>query len=154
MHASDRELLDHFRRTRDKTLELVQCIPEDWLGRTPPGEPEPLHRMLAHAGCSEAWKMANVLRDGGGSRYPCPPDRAGLIAEITRCRDRVLAFFEAEDGANLGRVFHLIEQDGTRREWTRRNRLLYFIDHEVHHCGRIVLALRQYGLADTPMLPF
>jgi uncharacterized damage-inducible protein DinB len=154
MHPADRELLDHFRRTRDKTIELVACIPEDLLGRTSPGESGPLHRLLAHAGCSESWKMANLLRDGQGPNHSHPPDRAGLVAEITRCRDRVLAFFEADDGANLGRVFHLVEQDGTRREWTGRNRLLYFIDHEVHHRGKVVLALRQYGSADIPFMPF
>ena len=61
MHPADREILDHFRRTRDKTIELVERIPEDLLDRTPPAESGPLLKLLAHAGCAEAWRMANSL---------------------------------------------------------------------------------------------
>jgi uncharacterized damage-inducible protein DinB len=154
MHPADRELLDHFRRTRDKTIELVECIPEDLLDRTPPGESASLLQLLAHAGCAEAWRMANVLHDGGEQRYEVPPDRDGLVAAITRARDRVLAFFEADDGANLGRAFCDEKGDGTRRERTGRTWLLYYIDHEVHHRGKIVLALRQFGFTGIPFIPF
>jgi uncharacterized damage-inducible protein DinB len=154
MHPADQEILDHFRRTRDKTIELVERIPEELLDRTPTAESGPLLRLLAHAGCAEAWRMANVFGDGGPERYDVPPDRAGLAAVMTQARDRVLAFFEANDGANLGRVFSDKKGDGTRRERAGRTWLLYYIDHEVHHRGKIVLALRQLGFTDIPFIPF
>lgn len=154
MHPADQELLDHFRRTREKTLELVARLPEDLLTYAPPGDSGPMYKLLAHTGCGEAWWMANVLRDGGEPHRVPPQDRAGLIAAISEYRDRVLRFFEADDGANLGRLFYFTEKDGLQREWTGRNRLLYFIDHEVHHRGKIVLALRQRGFTNIPSLPF
>ena len=154
MNAADRELLDHFLRTREKTIELVQCIPDELLARTPNGEAQPLHHLLAHAGCSGEWKFPNIFDDGQPERYVHPSERAALIAEIAYWRDRVFAFFTAKDGANLDCTFHFDEDDGTRLEWTGRNRLLYLIDHEVHHRAKIVLALRQWGVEGLPFFPF
>ncbi len=155
MHPADRELLDHFLRTREKTIELLECIPDEWLSRTPAGENSPLHHLLAHAGSTgtHSW-MLNVLRDGLADRHLFPVEKSALKAEMQYWRDRILAFFTAEDGANLGRVFHFIDEHGERLEWTGRNRLLYFIDHEVHHRGKIVLALRQWGVEGLPFFPF
>lgn len=154
MHAADRELLDHFLRTREKTLELVHGIPDDLLARTPAGEAQPLYYLLAHAGCSGDWWFPHVFDDGQPERYLHPAEKTALIAEIAYWRDRVYTFFSARDGADLGGIFHFVDDDGTRLEWAGRNRLLYLIDHEVHHRGKIVLALRQWGVDGLPCFPF
>ncbi len=154
MQDVDREILDHFLRTRQKTIELTKRISDEHLARQPQGEKGPLSHLLAHAGCSGSWWMANVLRDGQGDRKMAPDDRDSLIQEMEYWRHRVLAFFEASDGQRMGETFFFIEKDGSRSEWTGRNRLLYFVDHEVHHRGKIVLALRQWGFTDFPFLPF
>lgn len=154
MHTADRELLDHFLRTRERTIELMQNIPDELLTRTPDGEAQPLYHLLAHAGCSGEWKFPHIFDDGLPDRYVHPSEKTGLLAEVAYWRDRVYAFFNAEDGANLDRRFHFDEADGTHFEWTGRNRLLYLIDHEVHHRGKIVLALRQWGMEGFPFFPF
>jgi len=143
-----------FLRTREKTIELVLCIHDELLARTPNGEAQPLYHLLGHTGTSGDWWIPNVLDDGQPKGAVYPPEKAALIAEMARWRDRVLAFFTAEDGVNLGRTFPFDESDGTRTEWTGRNRLLYFVDHEVHHRGKIVLALRQWGVEKLPFFPF
>jgi len=155
MQATDRELLDHFRRTREKTIELLDSIPEELLSRTPPGESQPLYHLLAHTGSNGThWWMCNVLKDGLEDRHLFTTEKDALKVEMQYWGDRILSFFTADDGANLGRTFHFIDEEGARLEWTGRNRLLYFVDHEVHHRGKIVLALRQWGVEGLPFFPF
>ena len=152
MTDADRELLDHFRRTRQKTIELLARIPDEWLSRTPDGEDHPLYRLLAHTGGSGIhWWVSHVLHDGLEDSCLVPTEKEALQAEMEYWRDRVLAFFTADDGANLGRTF---AEKGSPRKWTGRNRLLYFIDHEVHHRGKLTLALRQWGMHEMPFFPF
>jgi len=155
MTDADRELLDHFRRTREKTIELLACVPDELLPRTPDGETQPLYYLLAHAGSSGThWWMHHVLNDGLEDHHRFPAEKDALLADMQYWRDRVLAYFTAENGANLGKTFHFDDEYGTRLEWTGRNRLLYFVDHEVHHRGKIVLALRQWGVEGLPFFPF
>ena len=154
MNDADREILDDFVKTREKTIDLARRVPEDWLGRTPDGEGDPLSVLLCHAGCSEAWKMTNVLRDGGPQHYPHPSTTDEIATLIADCRDRVVSFFSADDGAPMERTYSFTDEDGRANEWTGRNRLMYFLLHEVHHRGKIVLALRQWGSTDVPFLPF
>ena len=154
MNDADREILDNFVRTRNKTIDLVRRVPDEWLQRTPDAEEHPLSVLLSHAGASEAWKMANVMRDGGPGEHPSPNTKAEIAKAIETYRDRVRSFFTADDGAAMGRTFSFTNEDGRTNEWTGRNRVLYFTLHETHHRGKIVLALRQWGMTDIPFLPF
>jgi uncharacterized damage-inducible protein DinB len=154
MNDGDREILDHFARTRDQTIRLAERVPEDGLARTAAGEEHTLGWLFAHCACGTTWWLHNVLRDG----QPSVPERDGdkdWILDVLRAtRDRFIAFFSADDGEPMGRTFSFAESDGTECKWVGRNRVLYLMDHEVHHRGKIVLALRQWGFKDIPFLPY
>ena len=150
MNDGDREIIDHFIWVREQTMELLRRVPQEFLTRTPDGEDHKLSFLFAHAGCSGSWWMHNVLGAGGPEHHSSPDDRQSLLAEMESWRDRVVSFFEADDGERMGQTFSPTDESGTTREWTGRNRLLYFAGHEVHHHGRIVLALRQCGFTNFP----
>jgi uncharacterized damage-inducible protein DinB len=152
MHPADREILKHFRQLRRRTIDLLERVPEDMLTRQADGEGLPLGRLFKHvAYVVDSW-MDDFLHDGKGQpRYA--DDKAAILAALESTADRLTSFFEAEDGRRMGEEHPTTTEDGTPVVWTGRDRILYLTDHEVHHRGKIVLALRQWGFGDIPPMP-
>jgi uncharacterized damage-inducible protein DinB len=153
MNPADREILKHFRQIRRRTVELLERIPEEMLTRQADGEGLPLGKLFKHiAYVVDSW-LDEFLQDGKGRpRYA--DDKASILAALESTAERLVSFFEAEDGREMGREYPTTLDDGvTPVLWTGRDRVLYLTDHEVHHRGKIVLALRQWGFADIPPMP-
>ena len=93
------------------------------------------------------------MGDGGGTpeyRF----DRDSLVDALRLSTRRLVTFFEADDGRRMGEGYPDVLADKvTHVVWTGRDRVLYLTDHEVHHRGKIVLALRQWGFGDIPPMP-
>jgi uncharacterized damage-inducible protein DinB len=153
MHPADREILKHFRQIRRRTIDLVERIPEEMLIRQADGEGLPLGRLFKHiAYVVDSW-MDDFLHDGKG-RPKYQDDKASILAALESTAERLVSFFEAEDGWRMGQEHPTTLDDGvTPVLWTGRDRVLYLTDHEVHHRGKIVLALRQWGFGDIPPMP-
>lgn len=149
MHDADREILAHFVRTRNKTLDLLRVVPEEWLARKPDGEKSDIAWAFHHIALGVDHWMEQCMRDGGTTDRTPRRTRDALAAALEASRDRLARHFEADDGAAMGRTF-------THRDQTYvgRNRVLYLTQHESHHRGKIVLALRQWGCTDIPFLPY
>jgi uncharacterized damage-inducible protein DinB len=152
MHSADREILKHFRQIRQRTIDLLEGIPEEMLTRQAEGEGLPLGRLFKHiAYVVDSW-MDDFLHDGKGRpRYP--DDKAAILAALASTADRLVSFFEEGDGWRMGQKHPTTMENGTPVVWTGRDRVLYLTDHEVHHRGKIVLALRQWGFGDIPPMP-
>lgn len=153
MHPADREILKHFRQIRQRTIDLLERIPEEMLARQADGEGLPLGKLFKHiAYVVDGW-MEDFMGDGKG-RVRYGDDKAAILAALESTAERLVSFFEAEDGRELGREYPTTLDDGvTPVLWTGRDRVLYLTDHEVHHRGKIVLALRQWGFGDIPPMP-
>ena len=156
MNTSDREILDHFVHARKKTIELFRKVPDEWLGRKPDGEDMSLSWLFMHIAGGPNWWMNYCMQDGLGQQYPGngPFDRDSVSNALKASLKRVLTFFESDED-RMHTTFELIpekrEGDGS---WLGCNRILYLSDHEVHHRGEIVLALRQWGMTGIPFMPF
>jgi len=157
MNAGDKEILDHFVRTREATLKLFDRVAPEWLDRTAPGEDRSLGWLFMHIADGPDWWLNHCMQDSKGWQYPGggPFDKDAICEALRSSLRRLTEFFERDDGAPLGDTFELIpeKREGQGR-WTGRNRVLYLADHEVHHRGKIVLALRQWGMKKIPFLPF
>lgn len=153
MNPADREILKHFRQIRRRTIDLVERIPEEILTRQADGEGLPLGKLCKHiAYVVDGW-MEELMGDGKGlPRYA--DDKSAILDALESTAERLVSFFEADDGRHMGDEYDTTLDDGvTPVIWTGRDRVLYLTDHEVHHRGKIVLALRQWGFADIPPMP-
>jgi uncharacterized damage-inducible protein DinB len=156
MHPADHEILKHFRQIRQRTIDLLERVPEEMLTRQADGEGLPLGHLFKHiAYVVDSW-MDDFLQDGHGRpRYPA--DKASILAALESTAGRLVSFFEAEDGRRMAQEHPTTLENGPQRGtpvvWTGRDRVLYLTDHEVHHRGKIVLALRQWGFEDIPPMP-
>ena len=146
MHEADLSILRHFAGIRDVTIELLRKVPEDWLERPMPGEGDwtPRHAFMHIAGGQCGW-----LAGLGDGKKPidenAPADRAGIERALREARARMLDFFGSPEVDRMSA--------GCWREHVGRDVVLYLTSHEVHHRGRIVAALWQWGLTDTPFEP-
>jgi uncharacterized damage-inducible protein DinB len=154
MTEGDREILDHFTRTRGKTIELLSRIPDDWLNRTAPGEEMDLGRLFGHIAFAVGFWMERCMKDGCTRLDPDEGSKQSLLHALESSRNRLIHFFSAADGERLSRSFTRVRKDHAEETFTGRNRVLYLTQHEAHHRGKIVLALRQWGFTDIPFLPY
>jgi len=155
MTDGDREILDHFARTRAKSIELLRRVPDDFLGRTANGEEHSVGWLFGHITQAVDHWMERCMKDGGTRADLNDPDKASIIQALEASRDRLLKFFQTDDGTPLGRTYSRVRKDtGVEESFTGRNRVVYLTQHEAHHRGKLVLALRQWGFTDIPFLPY
>src|SRR5688572_11935310 len=101
MTAADREILKHFRQIRQRTIDLVQRIPEEMLTRQADGEALPLGKLFKHiAYVVDGW-MEELVGDGKG-RPKYVDDKASILAALESTAERLISFFEVEDGRHMG----------------------------------------------------
>jgi uncharacterized damage-inducible protein DinB len=156
MNPADREILDHFARVREKTIELFEQMPDEMLGRKADGEDMTLGWLFMHIADGPDWWMEHCMQDGRGWIYPGDGPFQGeeIKGALQASLRRITEFFQAGDGERMGESFEL-DPEKTEGEgcWTGRNRVLYLAAHEVHHRGKMVLALRQWGADEFPFMP-
>jgi uncharacterized damage-inducible protein DinB len=162
MNEADREILECFTRTRHRTMELVRQTPTEWLSRRADGEHHPLGWLYMHIAEGVDWWLQYCMKHGQRVRWK-PADEqnpAAILAAMEASMKKLVEFFEADDGARMGQAFDLdlrtlpTPEDGPVQHYVGRNRVLYLTAHEIHHRGKIVLALRQWGMNQIPALPF
>lgn len=157
MHPADEAILDAFDRTRQATAELLKRTPDDLLPRIPPGAEKSLAWEFWHIADGVYGWMTWCME--GGSADDELPHRfanADLLSLLESTRVHLLDYFRANDGEAMGRSYRpaSFRHLGRINDFTGRERVLYLIGHEVHHRGKIVLALRQLGFTDVPFIPY
>ena len=153
MHPGDKEILADFDRARSKTLALLKMAPAKSLTRKADGEDVTLGELFHHIAATVDGWMARCMQDGGPMPAAYAPSKPAISKALSASRKRLLKFFKANDGAMMDRVFTPSRQGKTYR-FVGRNRVCYFTQHEVHHRGKIILALRQWGVTGIPFMPF
>ncbi len=157
MTPADKEILKDFERTRQKTIDLLKAVPPGLLKKKAKGEETTLAGLFSHISLAVNGWMFRCMKDSGPQpQWPAPKselNKAALLKSMRASQKRLLKFFEAKGGAAMSAVYER-EREGKKYRFVGRNRVLYLTQHEVHHRGKIVLALRQWGFTKIPFLPF
>ncbi len=149
----DREILDAFDRARAKTIALLKIVPAKSLARKADGEDVSIGELFHHIAATVDGWMTRCMQDGGAMPGSYEPSKPAISKALSASRKRLLAYFKNDGGAMMDRVFTPSRQGKVYR-FTGRNRVSYLTQHEVHHRGKIILALRQWGVDDIPFMPF
>ena len=153
MESGDREILADFDRARAKTIALLAKVPPRMLSRKAAGEEGTLGELFHHiAAVVDGW-MLRCMNDGGPPPPAYKPGKAARAKALRSSHKRLQTFFNANGGAAMDTVFRR-ERDGRQYAFIGRNRVCYLTQHEVHHRGKIILALRQWGMTKIPFMPF
>jgi uncharacterized damage-inducible protein DinB len=153
MSAGDKEILEDFKRTRDKTIALFKDIPPRMLAQRAEGEQATLGELFHHIAATVDGWMMRCMEDGGPPPPKYKPSKTAIAKALRSSQRRLLKFFKAQNGAAMAVVYQRTYQDKTYR-FIGRGRVLYLTQHEAHHRGKVVLALRQWGFATIPYLPY
>lgn len=143
--------LGYYRRLRERTWRVVECIPRERLEWTPGAAAFSFGDLIRHVGAIERYVFAENahLRP---SRYP------GHARGLADGYEEVRSFFVRTHDESIELLGALTPDDlrhrcetpaGTRLpvwKWLRA-----MAEHEVHHRGQIYLMLRQIGVATPPM---
>jgi uncharacterized damage-inducible protein DinB len=153
LSAGDREIIDDFDRARGKTLSLLKIVPAKMLTRKPEGEDVTLGELFHHiAATTDGW-MTRCMQDGGPMPGAYNASKPAISKALSASRKRLLKHFKDGSGVNMDRV-HTPSRQGKVYRFVGRNRVCYLTQHEVHHRGKIILALRQWGVTEIPFMPF
>lgn len=143
--------IEYYRRLRERTLRVVECIPPDRLEWTPGAGAFSFGDVLRHVAGIERYVFAENahLRP---SRYP------GHGRELADGYEAVRAFLDRAHRETLELLAALTPDDLRRRcetgagtslpvwKWLRA-----MAEHEVHHRGQLYLMLRLVGVPTPPM---
>jgi uncharacterized damage-inducible protein DinB len=153
MASGDKEILEDFKRTREKTIELLNAIPPRMLAQRAEGEDATLGELFHHLAATVDGWMMRCMQDGGPPPCAYKPTKAAIGKALRASQRRLLKFFKANNAAAMDTVFQRTHQEKSYR-FVGRGRVLYLTQHEAHHRGKIVLALRQWGFVAIPYLPY
>ncbi len=139
-------LIDAWRTTHRVTTYLIERLPEELWPLPIPGAPRRTIRMLAaHFHNSRSrWIKALGARDG----IVAPP-----LVDLRRVRPKELLQALSKSSEGIVRLFELgAARGGTipRSTWQNfptdlEHFLSYFVAHEAHHRGQLIMLARQMG---------
>lgn len=147
---SSRDFLNYYARIRERTLNVVKCIPPEKMEWSYQAGKFTLGDLVRHLGALERYMFAeNVqLRP---SRYP------GHGKELAEGYDTVLNFLNQMHQETVEIIGNLSEEDLQKKCQTPNGTtitvwkwLRAMVEHEIHHRGQIYLYL---AMLKVPTLP-
>ncbi|MEM9921298.1 MAG: DinB family protein [Bacteroidota bacterium] len=145
-----KDFLAYYARIRQRTLKVIDCIPQDQLEWTPQVGRFTLGDQVRHIAAIERYMYAETIL-GKPSRYRgCGSELAEgfeeTLAFMNRLREESIAIFRSLSAAQLNeKCLTPTGHPITIWKWLRA-----LIEHEIHHRGQIYLYL---GLLEVKTPP-
>ena len=143
--------LDYYENIRQRTLNVIRCIPQDKFDWTYQEGKFTLADMVRHIGAIERYMFAENVQ-GKPSRYP------GYGKDLGDGCDQVLAFFDRTHRESMAIFARLTPEDLRKKcttpsgaQVTAWKLLRALVEHEIHHRGQIYTYLGILGVATPPL---
>jgi uncharacterized damage-inducible protein DinB len=143
--------LDYFERVRERTLRVINCIPDEKIEWTYKEGKFTFGDVIRHLAVIERYMYAENVRLKP-SRYP------GNGKELADGYDEVLEFFNRMHNESMG-IFRELTDDDLKKKcitpggapitvwkWLRA-----MVEHEIHHRGQLYIYLGMLDVATPPI---
>ena len=143
--------LEYFERIRERTVRVVNCIPEDHLEWTFKPGAFTFGDLVRHLAATERLHFVEVAL-GGPSRY------AGCGPELASGLEAVKAYLERYHAESLQLLSSLTDTDLQGKVMTPGGVpitvwkwLRLMPEHEIHHRGQLYMMLATLGVSTPPI---
>ncbi|MDH3272533.1 MAG: DinB family protein [Gemmatimonadota bacterium] len=145
------ELRGHYDSVRRRTRAVAECIPDEYLERTPtrgrftPGD------IVRHVAAAERWMWGENMRQRV-SRYPghgpeLAEGKVDVLGYLVRMQDETADIIATLTPEELQRKCLTVGgAEITVWKWIR-----LMIEHQIHHRGQLYEILGQFGVATPPL---
>lgn len=144
-HTLRDQLMPHWKKSQDYTLELARAMPAEHYTFKPVPEVWTFGQQLSHI-AEGIFLLVGAVR--GERRQPIAPrqlDKEAAIQRLTAAYDYGASALESLADADADRV---VQSAGGQR--SKRDIFLLVLDHCTHHRGQAVVYLRLKGIVPPP----
>jgi uncharacterized damage-inducible protein DinB len=142
--------LDYFERVRERTLRLINVIPEEAMDRSYKPGKFTIADMIRHIAATERYMYAENVAGRQSSYHGCGKDLADG-------RDAVMAYMNEMHRQSV-EIFRTLDNDALQSkcptpggEMTTWKWLRAMVEHEVHHRGELYIYLNLLDIATPPI---
>ncbi len=142
--------LDYFERVRERTLRLIQVIPEDAMDISYKPGKFTIADMIRHIAATERYMFAENAAGMPSSYHGCGKEladgRQTVLAYVAEMHRQSVAIFKKLDKDALQRKCVTPGGEITTWKWLRA-----MVEHEIHHRGELYICLNLLDIATPPI---
>ena len=142
--------LDYFERVRERTLRLIQVIPEDVMDVSYKRGKFTIGDMIRHIAATERYMFAENVAGRQSSYHGCGKEladgRQAILAYMNEMHRQSVAIFKTLDNDALQCKCATPGGEITTWKWLRA-----MVEHEIHHRGELYIYLNLLDIATPPI---
>ena len=142
--------LDYFERVRERTMRLIQVVPEEAMDKAYKPDKFTIADMIRHIAATERYMFAENVAGRQSSYNGCGKDLAdgseAVLAYMNEMHRQSIAIFKTLDNEVMQHKCPTPGGEMTTWKWLRA-----MVEHEIHHRGEMYICLNLLDIATPPI---